>query len=107
MADTNGAKAFGGMAALAAIGTFTWMLWQAQDSKNELLVERIDELRNDIAEVNRLLEKHADSEGHPKLSQRVKSLENNGVTLRHQDRMIRMLWQRSYDEAMPEVNGSH
>lgn len=111
MAETNGAKAFGGIMAVGALAAFGWMLWQAQasnlDTLSQLTDKSITSLEDDIGEVQRLLEKHEDSEGHPQLSERVTSLENNGVSMRHQDRLIRLLWQRVYDEPMPEVNGGH
>lgn len=47
-AGVNGAKAFGGLMAIGLLGTFTWNLWRAQDSKvgslGDLLNQRLGSL---------------------------------------------------------------
>ena len=121
MADSNGAKAFGGiMAILAILATvvaslayFVLPLHGRLESieKQKLLdmpmitatvlnEEKLKELAKDH-------DAHLSSGGHPSLSERVKALEANGVSARHQDRLLRLLWFKVYGEELPAVNGGH
>lgn len=114
---SNGAKAFGGiMAVVALLGGMAAIMRPFNDRLSTVEVnlhshtEKLDhpvavagiakQLRND-------LDGHLDRGGHPALSERVKALEANGVALRHQDRMIRLLWQKVYSEPLPAINGGN
>lgn len=113
----NGAKAFGGiMAVLAVLGGMAAIM---QPMNNRLsavedqLVRHVEKLDHpvrveaSVENLTREVRGHTESQGHPPLAERVKALESNGVAMRHHDRLIRMLWQKTYGESMPAVNGDH
>ncbi len=121
MAESNGAKAFGGiMAVLAILATVVASLAYFVLPLHGRL-EAIEEQRlldipmmtatvlneEKLKELSKDHDAHLSSGGHPSLSERVKALEANGVSVRHQDRLIRMLWFKVYGEEMPAVNGVH
>lgn len=119
MAELNGgAKAFGGiMAVLAILGTTIGAIAAIVRPINDRLraveatvavhvvkddhpikqVEQLEQLRVEVFQ-------HEASTGHPKIIERVKALETNNVRGKHADRLIRMLWFKSYGEEMPAVN---
>lgn len=113
----NGAKAFGGiMAVVAIIGAVAAMFVPLNDrlksteQRQDDIAPKLDTIIMNAAKLAELIKDH-DSHmtvgGHPPLSERVKALEANGVTARHMERLIRMLWFKTYGEEMPAVNGGH
>lgn len=121
MADGNGAKAFGGvMAILAILATVVASLayfvlplhgrLEAVEEQRALDAPKMTTIVLNAAKLEELdkdHDEHLSTGGHPSLSERVKALEANGVSARHQDRLIRLLWFKVYGEELPAVNGAH
>tara|TARA_Y100000310_G_C20659998_1_gene804188 strand:- start:1210 stop:1635 length:426 start_codon:yes stop_codon:yes gene_type:complete len=133
VSNGNGAKAFGGLAAVAALATFAWMLWQAQSSRTETL-ERLTNQRMDLIDEriqnmhsHMSLEAHsvarewhrqvrsemdtishsmredneADHEVVGHMERQREALREVETQFAHMDRLIQLLWQRVYNEPLP------
>ena len=117
----SGAKAFGGIMAVLAIlatvvASLAYFVLPLHGRLEAIEDQRLQDIpmmtatvlnQEKLKELSKDHDTHLLSGGHPTLSERVKALETNNISVRFLQRDLRMLWFKVYGEDMPAVNGGH